>query len=153
MKRSSLPSRRRFFTRIAFFTATVLFGRPLRADMTRTLARNVRDSFRYPRDAAVVGSQWLQTGSAGTDIASILQLLVSDRSAWQTALQSPSEIRKLAKLTIQSDFLHGLTVDLEGWILSLTEVRLCALAALSESRSGNSQADTAVSRKWDGRHG
>lgn len=40
------------------------------------------------------------------------------------------EIRKRLARRIQGDFAAGRTVILDGWLLTQTEVRLCALAAL-----------------------
>jgi hypothetical protein len=43
----------------------------------------------------------------------------------------PHAIKKALKIQRQKDFYDGNTVMVEGWVLSRTEVRLCALLALA----------------------
>ena len=44
-----------------------------------------------------------------------------------------SEIESRVARLIQLDFAAGRTLNLDGWVLSLNEVRLCALAALNRA--------------------
>jgi len=46
-------------------------------------------------------------------------------------LSSVAEHRSALMLAIRSDYRSGRTLEIEGWQLSLTEARICALAALS----------------------
>jgi hypothetical protein len=41
------------------------------------------------------------------------------------------EIRRKLAQQIQADFATARTVRLDGWLIALTEARLCALAALN----------------------
>jgi len=47
---------------------------------------------------------------------------------------SANELGRRLSQRIQTDFTVGRTVRLDGWLLSLAEVRLCALAALNNVR-------------------
>lgn len=75
-------------------------------------------------DAAEIGSAALRAGAVEADAhvlrrelgLGLAELPVFDGS-WRH--------------TIRSDFAAGETVEVEGWILSRTEARLCALALLS----------------------
>lgn len=124
------PDRRRFLERIGCMAVTALCTGPLHADVTRALARNVHRSFTHPADAAALGRRWLQTESARADVASLLQQLLDDTPLWRAALRSPGAIRELAAERTALDFSKGATIELDGWVLSRTEIRLCAIAAL-----------------------
>jgi hypothetical protein len=43
---------------------------------------------------------------------------------------TPGKLRELLLLQQRQDFKHGRIANVKGWILSETEVRLCAMAAL-----------------------
>lgn len=124
-------ARRRFLARIASAAALTLMGTPLCASVIHHAARNVRRSFFHPDDAASLGRRWLQNEPAPADVASLLHQLIADTPQWRIALRSPSAVRVLAAERTALDFTQGATVELDGWVLSRTEIRLCALAALA----------------------
>jgi hypothetical protein len=58
----------------------------------------------------------------------LLNALPAERRGLSTA--SDHELRRVLLLSERQDFQEGRIVSLDGWIASLTEARLCALAAL-----------------------
>lgn len=102
---------------------------------------------RHPESAAVLGREYLRTRAAEADADELARRLGLP-GADLTAL-GPAEARSLKEEILRrhrDDFERGRVVDLQGWILSLTEVRLCALVSLQEkprqSRASRSRRAT-----------
>jgi hypothetical protein len=87
-----------------------------------------------PRDGArAIGTEYLRTlpgppASAAALADAIALALPAGHRALATA--GDAELRELLAEQSAADFGDGRTVRLRGWILSETEARLCALAAL-----------------------
>ena len=88
--------------------------------------RTLPEGHRIESDVCIIGS-----GTAGLAIAS--QFL--DRSRRVSAGDLPQTDVALHRTRLRSihqqDFREGRVVDLAGWVLSITEVRLAALIALA----------------------
>lgn len=85
------------------------------------------------QDSAVqVGRAYLQTFPGEADAERLVsQLCASDPLKHRTLLDAGSKrCVELLALTHRQDFEKGRTVKVDGWILSETEARLCALATL-----------------------
>lgn len=85
------------------------------------------------KSARVIGEEYLRIA---TDEAHKMVLLnficrgsVSDQE--RLLLADSSTMRNMLKKWVRKDFELGRTVLVRGWMLSRTEVRLCALTALS----------------------
>lgn len=104
---------RRSFLAASF--GSVALGAPLRAGATAPRALC---------DAAEIGRAALRAGVVETDEWSLRLRLGFDPA-------EPVAIDRSWRDAIRRDFAAGETVHVEGWILSRTEARLCALAALS----------------------
>ena len=78
-------------------------------------------------EALLVGQRYLQLQSAEASLDVLADLLLE-------RLQSAalSDMQHDFSLAVQEDFERGDVVNLDGWMLSSTEVRLCALAYLAE---------------------
>ena len=86
-------------------------------------ARLVR-LFRYPDSARAVGAAYLRLHLEEADAERLTALLGADLGDDEgAALASRLAARQRA------DFGAGRTVVVEGWVLSLTEARICALLA------------------------
>jgi hypothetical protein len=77
-------------------------------------------------DAAPVGERYLQLHSAEADLDMLAQLLL-DRIPSAVGDDLPREL----SCAVQEDFARGDLVNLDGWLLSRTEVRLCAVIHLA----------------------
>jgi hypothetical protein len=98
-------------------------GRPQASAAERWLAQ-----LRTPASAAVVGREYLRSAPR----ESTRERLRADLdAAIGTDALSDAEIRRRVSARVRQDYAAGDTVRLRGWILSRTEARLCALAALS----------------------
>lgn len=77
-----------------------------------------------------VGRAYLTDHPGEADERTLVRLLVAT-SGWDRASEaSPTRLGELARSALTRDFERGKTVAVDGWILSRTEARLCALVAL-----------------------
>jgi hypothetical protein len=97
------------------------------------LARSVSGFFTDPESARAVGRQYLESSPDGPDADTVLDRLVGPRlREWEAlAASDPDRLVQELRLQHRSDFAHERVVAIRGWVLSETEVRLCALAALA----------------------
>ena len=128
---------RRDFLRLLASLGAVLATR--RLGVLNTLGRAVgRESlggrllqlFRSPVSAAVIGRAYLQESPQDADEPRLLRLLCPPGRPWRTA--NTRQLRVLIAQQQVEDFKQGRLVRVDGWMLSETETRLCALAALRE---------------------
>ena len=63
----------------------------------------------------------------------LVALICAERSEPLPIRRGPRAIREWARARIRDDFRAGRVVEIQGWIVSATEVRLCALAAISST--------------------
>ena len=92
-------------------------------------------SMPYPaslsRDAAIIGNVVLDNNLVERDRHAILRKLGVAGNTFE-------EIdKRITQTGIRQDFRAGNVVYVSGWALSLTEARLCALAALDECSGDN----------------
>jgi hypothetical protein len=88
--------------------------------------------FSRPASAAAVGRAYLAAhpGEAGVDrLAGELETVLR-RSGCEPAHADLATLRVATAQQIKEDFAQSRVVQVEGWVLSLSEARLCGLAAL-----------------------
>jgi len=130
--------RRRFIERTLAFSASLVYVRRLRPtveDATRsTPAIRLVDLLRDQGSAAVVGRECIRL-FPGETIHSHLEALTRDIPRLASALDAAdtSLVRRVIAARSRWDFDHDRIVDVDGWVLSSTEARLYALAALLEA--------------------
>jgi hypothetical protein len=97
------------------------------------LARSLSGFFADPESARVVGREYLELYPDEPEADAVLQRLAGPRlSEWETlAASDPDRLVQALRLQHHSDFAHERVVAIRGWVLSETEARLCALAALA----------------------
>jgi hypothetical protein len=132
--------RRRNFLRLLGYLTVYGLGRPVHAfektcrastridDLTARLARFSH----HQESAAVVGLEYLRHVPREADVHLLVDLicLCSPIRRIELAETDPATMTQLLRLQQRRDFEQGLVVNVHGWILSVTEARLCALAAL-----------------------
>ena len=98
-----------------------------------TLAQALAGFYSEPASAARVGQAVLSAVPAEATIEAVVAALAGDRRAELDALAAsdPGGLRRLLREQHRRDFEDGRTVDIDGWVLSRTEARLCAVAALA----------------------
>ena len=96
------------------------------------LALSLANFFSHKQSAKIIGLQYLRFAPKEADVHLLVELICSHRPERRTELTiaNVNKRRELLLLQQRQDFEHGRIVKLHGWILSETEVRLCALTAL-----------------------
>ena len=79
--------------------------------------------------SAVVGRCYLQSYPDERSVTRLVNQLTADLDLSQS--RAPAEIRAAISVRVRRDFVEGRTVAVHGWILSRTEARVSALAAVS----------------------
>ncbi|HEX6142694.1 MAG TPA: hypothetical protein VFZ01_08255 [Geminicoccaceae bacterium] len=90
-------------------------------------ARDLVRTLRHRASAARVGAAYLAGHDGEQDVERLVAALnrgLDDRSPERRRLRAALDRR------IRADFAESETVRVQGWVLSRTEARLCALAAL-----------------------
>ena len=136
-------SKRSFLRLLAAFAAmgeSLIGARPgkaMPAPASRDRAAALRHLFSQPANAAAVGRRYLQQcpGEADADrLIGVLEMQIGVQAAAVpgTAVPSLAEAGSgpLLRAAVRQDFAQGNIVELDGWILARSELRLCALAAL-----------------------
>ena len=110
-------------------------------DQEKTLHSRLITLFHHQRSARVIGRTYLQRYPQEADIRVLLKKVVADASDASSNNPSDStdrlrragdgELMDVLQRRIRQDFVEEKVVKLQGWILSATEARLCALRALA----------------------
>jgi hypothetical protein len=82
----------------------------------------------YKLYAASVGESYLQCTPHEADPIVLARLLKIDG---RRLPKDPVLLRRYVRDRIRQDFAEGQTTDVNGWILSSTEARLCAMTAIA----------------------
>lgn len=81
----------------------------------------------HPDGARNIGARYLSLVPAEGDERHLVNLLAKGAPG----LMARDEARALLQNAVREDFDQGRTVELNGWVISRTEARLCALASLA----------------------
>ncbi len=129
-------SRRDVLQRLAFGGLTVglsLFteARPA-ADVSQALAWRLSRFFVARQSAQVLGRRYLDRQPHEANLG-LLTARISRTAENYVRLASADmeQLRALLSTQMRQDFEDNLTVSIDGWILSETEARLCAIAAIT----------------------
>lgn len=136
--RPMITRRRLLLGSLGTGASLLLWPRAARRLSTST-CRDLRDRLAgllEHRDSAwIVGREYLRaTPSEATP--PVLAYLIAERLPLERrALVSATdeELRRLLAASVVADFEEGRTVEIDGWVLSATEARLCALVACRPS--------------------
>lgn len=141
---SAFASRRSFLREFGFSIAFV-FARPLHVVLrehsisANDLIVRLTSVLVHRESAAVIGQEYLRRVPEENNIDVLVDLICSPGAGQQKELMYSGDAKALrAILSSQQrdDFANDRTSKVQGWILSDTEVRLCALAALTADSSG-----------------
>ncbi len=130
---------RRLFLRLVVGLSALGLIRPARAWATlvehtapEPLASKLANAVIQKDSAAVVGREYLRRVPEEADVHRLVDGICSCYPVGREGLIRAGQQELRARLRDQQrqDFENGHIVKLQGWILSETEVRLCALAAL-----------------------
>ncbi|HYM82218.1 MAG TPA: hypothetical protein VEY91_12515 [Candidatus Limnocylindria bacterium] len=86
---------------------------------------------RHPASARVIGTAYLEAIPAEADAPILVDAIAAGLEGGPAALRADANaLRRRLLRRIEHDFELETTVRLQGWIVSRTEARLCALATL-----------------------
>jgi hypothetical protein len=127
------PHRRRLLQGLGAVGVVGLFPRPGRATTLGAgadpLGQRLEALLPHTESASVVGRAYLRIAPHERQVGRLVALLGLDGDAGILGPDVEALRRDLARRT-RRDFAEGHVVMVQGWMLALTEVRLCALAAL-----------------------
>jgi len=106
--------------------------KPLDDSIEHVVGRRMAEIFGHPDSARRVGMEYLRERPQDADIRVLIRHLVPDPRRLQALRECDRAAlgRFLAEST-RRDFQRGKTMSVDGWILSETELRVCALSALT----------------------
>jgi hypothetical protein len=88
--------------------------------------------FANRESARVIGQRYLELAPSEADPERLMALIChSDENRARLAHANTEQLREILLDQQRMDFVRGRTVMIDGWVLSETEVRLCALAAIA----------------------
>ncbi len=134
------PMRRRRFIQLAIgagsaaLMARLAPWRALVEVVESPLAVRLPGLLEHRSSATAVGREYLRAVPAERGTGSLVTAIVSRLGEQRTGAQvaSRAELQAMVADGVRNDFDAGLTLRLQGWIVSRTEARICALAALRE---------------------
>ncbi len=98
------------------------------------LAKRLAGLFSNLDSAAEVGRRYLALGAEPANTSLLAARVAGGRAAYLRLCAADGRgLRTLLAQQQRRDFASGRTVSIDGWVLSLTEARLCAIAALVRS--------------------
>lgn len=100
------------------------------SDSDRVSAMRATGLFEQLDSAASVGVTYVEAFPLERDLNLLLRELMLRRPDFELATASQSEVDRVMREQHRLDLRERRTVRLQGWLLSLTEARLCALAHL-----------------------
>lgn len=131
-------SRRRFLVGVLGFGATTAFigTRPWRAlvrTVDGTLAERFAALFTRRESAGAVGHAYLAHAPEEASLSELVDAIVARLPGGRAAVlgADQAELRRLVAARIDEDFAQERVVEVAGWLLSSTEARLYAVAALA----------------------
>jgi hypothetical protein len=104
--------------------ATLLAGRGWPFSERGAAASLVR-SIRARASARIIGAAYLATHPDEADAAILCRAIAADLAT--AAPRDQAELDRALANRVRADFLQRRTVKVDGWVLSRTEARLCAL--------------------------
>ncbi|MGB7931010.1 MAG: twin-arginine translocation signal domain-containing protein [Gammaproteobacteria bacterium] len=105
-------------------------------------ARRLADILRHPDSAAWLGRLYLDEKPREADAALLVTLIGAARGPAlpPASLAADEALRADLDERIRNDFIYGNTIAVDGWLLSLTEARLCALVSLLQDATPGKDA-------------
>ena len=129
------PTRRTIIIAASFFMSVLArssFRVPGGMQKTETSAEDLVQIFESCRSSAeALGREHLRRVPNEADATKLVSLICSGFSKSPPIGRDHRAIREWIRARSRDDFKASRVVEIQGWILSATEARLCALAALS----------------------
>ena len=102
------------------------------AEQCRVLAHTMVDLLPHRSSAATIGKLYLRHRPSEAEIEALVRGICSgDEEQFVAAINDGPALRQLLRDRSRMDFVQGSTFKLEGCLMSVTELRWLALAALA----------------------
>jgi hypothetical protein len=141
MSQNTLLTRRTAFRGAAiismFLSSNCVFRFFRSQQQTRAeLIKTITGFYSRKEDAAMIGVEYLNSALEEADMQKIMDLICPNESDRYRQLvgANSDEAHAIIVGWQREDFEHGRIVNVSGWLLSETEARVCALAALGRCR-------------------
>lgn len=95
-----------------------------------TVTSHLRELLADPECARAIGQVCLATCSIEADSGTLIKQLAADDLSIDAPIPLLGSARDRLRARIRRDFVDGRIAVVDGWHMSLTEVRLCTLSAL-----------------------
>lgn len=124
------------FLSSSFFLSSLIISK---SSPTEKLEKRLVDLFKDQNSAKIVGLEYLKIVPEENNRQRLLSLLSStlERFPGLFTEMDPVKLRKWLRICRQKDFDEGQIINVQKWLLSVTELRLCALVALQPSLSAH----------------
>ena len=106
------------------------------ADSAIASANSLQDLFPHLQDSEALMLAYLQKNPNPQEELENLRVLIHKQGMFSTTPSDVSGPWNWLRDQIQSDFETDNTLQIDGWILSKTEVQLCLLALLEADHAG-----------------
>ena len=97
------------------------------------LSATLNNLFSDRQSAGILGQQYLDLTPSEANRAQLLKALTTDKSAEEMLAFDSAQLHAWVQSAIHQDFVDDHFVELEHWLLSRTECRLCALTVIGET--------------------
>jgi hypothetical protein len=130
---------RRLFLQVLLSLHVLVFSRPAHSyarkdavEPSDPLPSKLASFFQHKQSAKKVGLEYLKIAPSEADTSLLSNLICSDDEDYRAKLlcADPSRFNELLRQRLSVDFEQDRIVCIHGWILAVTEARLCALTAL-----------------------
>lgn len=101
-------------------------------NLSPTLVSRLSRFYSNRESARVIGRRYLDLAPSEAAPEHLMALICRSReNSARLARANTGQLREFLLDQQRTDFARGRTVTIDGWVLSETEVRLCALAAIA----------------------
>jgi hypothetical protein len=120
--------------------AALLGGRFAKRRWDRTLAGRLAALLGDAEGPRTLGAAWLALNPGEGGRSKLVRGLLGDLGGFRARFLEAEELKNRVAERIRSEYAAGTVVQVEGWILSLTEIRLCALATATRPAGAGAPA-------------
>ena len=96
-------------------------------DAELAFTENAAELFSSLEAARRLGTAYLARRPSERGERQLVELLEASSPAWREVWDGSGDVSKIARDESRRDYADGRVVLIDGWFLSLTEARLCAL--------------------------
>ncbi len=114
------------------------WAKPADQQLSRPFELKLVDLLKHRESAKRIGSAYIRITSGEANANKLASQILSDLAYHQQELDkvSPADLRERIRWRTRQDFEDGRVIKLHGWIVSVTEIRICVLSVFVLPGSG-----------------